>query len=138
MRKGIVATIVIYSLVQILGAIIVFTSLYIILPIDNIIVFGMYALSYIIGFILLAIHVNKKYTNEVKYWKFITVGVIISIILSIFLTITSTCLYPSSNPSDMIRHFTNGLKYYPAGFISSALIICSVIGFFSIIMKNNE
>jgi hypothetical protein len=140
MRKGIVATIVIYSLVQILGAVVVFTIVnHIIPPVvfmgRDIVIFGMYTLSYILGFILLARHINKKYTDNVRYWKYILIGVMISIILSICLSISNAFLIPSYDFSEWFSLFVETLIYLPIGFLITSTIICSAIGLVTIVYK---
>ena len=77
MRKGIVATILIYSLVQIVCVLAsVLSSKFTLLSFSDIGIDALIKLSIsaIIGFIFLGFHLNRKYNQEVNFKRFIVVG----------------------------------------------------------------
>lgn len=87
MRKGIVATIVIYSLVQMIGMFLVVIYLSIFpepfFKLNLIVLFAKYFIVSVFGFILYGIHINNKYAESANYVRFILVGIIISFLSSL-------------------------------------------------------
>jgi len=135
MRKGIVATIVIYSLVQVLGTLIwgtffkIFPILftfnlsqnYPILKLLSAILFSA------IGFVLLGFHLNNKYAESLKYSKFVTIGFLVSIIPSI-LTIVAIGFILESQGKTQISFFHNIVLTLLLTF--SHTIVCSIVAIF--------
>ena len=91
MKKGIVATITIYSLVQILSFLLIasigkLVRIIFYNPNLELLATILMVLCFIfisIGFVLLGYHLNKKYREQVTYAKYALVGLIISFISSL-------------------------------------------------------
>ena len=143
MRKGILSLIAIYTLIQIAMYLLLFIILVVIIaalpdaPEDNIqIVIGIfYLISNFIGFILMGFGLKKKYSNSVKYWKFIIVGALISILTTLILvgTIVTITNLTDTDTFDLEESF-----YMFIGMFFMMYIPCLLVGLFHSKLKGKK
>jgi hypothetical protein len=127
MSKRIVATILTYSLVQMVGIILAVLinelSLFVVPKYSILSSFiGFFALIITagIGFVLLGYHLNNKYSEAVTYWKYLLVGAVISFIAVNIIWIGAAFFYNTVEESFSTYYYT----FFLIGF---NIVICSII-----------
>lgn len=137
MRKGIIKTILIFTLVQLIGFILSFFILILLLNflfksseqnIRSLIVGLILILSSLSGLILLGFHLNKKYKNSASYGGYFFVGSCVSIISNGILVLA---LFIISNIL-ITKHPLNSVDSFYAflGFCLFNIFECLLIGIF--------
>lgn len=132
MRKGIVATIVIYSLVLYLGFILnTIVNALDIYNNESEYRTGLF-FTYSVGFWLLGFHLNNKYKENVKYWKYVFVGFVISFLYQILINL-SCIIFPQIQEYNIYNEITTdyltlfNIDYIFLVFMTS---VCSIVAIF--------
>jgi hypothetical protein len=127
MKKQIITTLLIYSLVQIIAFLLTdFIQKFEILHFNiggtiwDLSTLLLYPFQ-VIGFILLGFHLNKEYGEILNYWKFLIVGVVISLIAS---TLYFGCKYILN---EMTRKYLMGNGLDEFYILSSYALVIMII-----------
>ncbi len=123
MKKGLGATIILFSLVEMLAILLYDLTFYLPFIIPFMIIY--YIIFSSIGFIALGFHLNKKYKNTVTYWKFVLIGSVISILSNILFYLGISIYLFLSYPEDTVSDY-NIIAIHS----TYSIIECLIIGLF--------
>ncbi len=140
MRKGLVQIILLYSLVLCLSYLVpvVFSELFEgNSKVDDIVGISIYFITVSLSFILLRIHLNKKYDKHITFWRYVIISIIASIISIILyqigeVTYQEVNLFQNYSRSiqDFFKHLTASILNNLPFVLFISLPEALIVGFF--------